>query len=62
MGAFALLRGRRHLGARVILKILYLEVKDERLSQLMELQEKISLEIQEEKVDQMRVVIDREET
>ena len=38
------------------------EVKQERLQQLMELQERISLEIQEQKVGQtLRVIVDREE-
>ena len=62
MGAFAYCEEEDTFGARNFEDSIPQEVKDERLSQLMELQEKISLEIQEEKVGSvMRVVIDREE-
>lgn len=62
MGAFAYCEEEDTYGARNFTDSIPQEVKDGRLSQLMELQEKISLEIQEAKVGSVvRVVIDREE-
>lgn len=62
MGAFAYCEEEDTFGARNFKDSIPQEVKEQRLSQLMDLQEKISLEIQEAKVgSEMRVIIDREE-
>lgn len=62
MGAFAYCEEEDTFGARNFEDSIPQEVKEQRLSQLMDLQEKISLEIQEAKVgSEMRVIIDREE-
>lgn len=62
MGAFAYCEEEDTYGALHFEDSIPQEVKEQRLAQLMELQEKISLEIQEAKVGStMRVVIDREE-
>lgn len=62
MGAFAYCEEEDTFGARNFEDSIPQDVKEQRLSQLMDLQEKISLEIQEAKVgSEMRVIIDREE-
>ena len=62
MGAFAYCEEEDTFGARNFKDSIPQEVKEQRLSQLMDLQEKISLEIQKAKVgSEMRVIIDREE-
>lgn len=62
MGAFAYCEEEDTYGAKHFKDSIPQEVKQERLDKLMELQEQISLEIQESKVGQvMTVVIDREE-
>lgn len=62
MGAFAYCEEEDTYGAKNFPDEIPQEVKDERLSRLMELQESISDEIQQQKVGAvLRVVIDREE-
>ena len=62
MGAFAYCEEEDTYGSKYFKDSIPQEVKQERLDKLMELQEQISLEIQESKVGQvMTVVIDREE-
>jgi ribosomal protein S12 methylthiotransferase len=62
MGAFAYSEEQGTPSARLFSDDIAEEVKQERLSRLMRLQQRISAEIQEEKVGkQMRVIIDREE-
>ena len=62
MGAFAYSEEQGTPGARLYEDNIPEDVKQERLSRLMRLQQRISAEIQEEKVGrEMRVVIDREE-
>jgi ribosomal protein S12 methylthiotransferase len=62
MGAFAYSEEQGTPSARLFSDDIPEEVKQERLSRLMRLQQRISAEIQEEKVGkQMRVIIDREE-
>ncbi|MDE6072970.1 MAG: 30S ribosomal protein S12 methylthiotransferase RimO, partial [Muribaculaceae bacterium] len=62
MGAFAYCEEEDTYGAKHFKDSIPQEVKQERLDKLMELQEQISLEIQESKIGQvMTVVIDREE-
>ena len=62
MGAFAYSEEQGTPSARLFTDDISEEVKQERLSRLMRLQQRISAEIQEEKVGkEMRVIIDREE-
>lgn len=62
MGAFAYSEEQGTPSARLYEDNIPEDVKQERLSRLMRLQQRISAEMQEEKVDkEMRVVIDREE-
>lgn len=63
MGAFAYCEEDDTYAARNFPDTIPQEVKQERLDRLMELQESISMEIQQEKVGQdLRVIIDREES
>ena len=62
MGAFAYSEENGTWAAQNLDDNIEQEVKQERLQQLMELQERISLDIQEQKVGQtLRVIVDREE-
>ncbi|MCD8393631.1 MAG: 30S ribosomal protein S12 methylthiotransferase RimO [Bacteroidales bacterium] len=62
MGAFAYCEEEDTWGAKNLTDDIPQDVKEQRLSQLMELQERIALELQEEKIGQrLRVIIDREE-
>lgn len=62
MGAFAYCEEEDTFGAKNFEDSIPQEVKEARLSEIMELQETISLEINEAKVGQtMKVIIDREE-
>ena len=62
MGAFAYCEEDDTFGAKNFADDIPQEIKDERLGKLMELQEKISDELQQQKVGTIqRVVVDREE-